>query len=1244
MQPSPANPPSVSIPSPSTADSNSSIREGKERPLSSQSPPSFFENFLSAFFHEANIRWMLLIGAAIIVASSLMFVTREWKHWDNALRCTVLLAYTAFTYIASQFSLKRFGLRKTAQVLEGLTLLLLPISSFALSWVWSFSGLESWASVGKFAILFVAALFLTHHASRTVLQRWFQQRNLSLEASYAVLVMLAAVPAWNSPIGAFAFLFSLWAVMSWGVIGIHRHAFWLAEQHRLPRIFPFLPMTILMSLFLGIAIPKFAGALPLEWIGFCGALLAITLMSVCRQTIAIFRQRTGNLVFPYPWEVTIPLMVCILMVIAALATSFHGFHWMGSTSHAVVPTSALCAVLLCLLAIDLKQPAFTWAGLVVATIAYQCSPTLFAGLIQWARSTAATMLAEERLPIGFYGCTYLPWLLAILAISRWSFLRDRREWVIPSKHFVTLLGLTLFALGFTHIKSAFLVSGILSAYFALLAHTYRDRRYVTVSLVAIVACCCSLVPFLNLQLGATISLTHIGTALGLLSCGLMLCNPVDRWLDRYTWDLQVHDLIWKDWNRHLCVTAGQLATILTSVLWLGFLISGNLDRSLQENALPFIILAIGLFATAYRQSSYLIGCLTWLFVGGTLTFAAILFIPSLDLRDVACVALPISWVSFSLIDYCLRPKKTNEASSAPTRVGFLRQSITVDAAPISLYAWLLPLADLSFCLSVLIQVGWIWPSWILGSIAIPSTTFAISVTGWFALAWIVFFAFQLRSREAAAVLPWIVSLWACCAAHETQLIESLSTMGLLVGVVVFCLTILANRIGGSLNKIVLSSSVAIAILLLGANFVSLELESRLTSGLCIATLCMYQHRNIVKYPWSYIAVLVHLQWILLVLGLFGVDAWIKLGVSELAQLAFGVILLNVAAGIAFFDLRMRWLDRDVAFVWTSILRTFLIAGLGLLTWLNTPVPAVWILSSFLILCGTELVEAYRRQSEIRLALATACGLLMLTWLWRIGVLPIGQGTLPCVLATFAFGLMLVEPLFRRAERLQFCLASIQRWIIVLPACAVGLSISRSFLQEHQGFLLHSCTYLIAASVYFTRGLQTQHRSLLVASLVLVNYWLLETSWNLALQDLQFYLVPVGLSLIGVVELLKRELPSTSHNPIRYAGAMIVLASPMLPIVHGSWLHLFCLMVLCVVMVVLSIGLRLRALMLTGIVFLFVDLIAMVAHSTMEHPGFLWVIGLATGVGVIALAAFCENQRENIMARIRQISSELATWN
>src|SRR5690606_2299494 len=96
---------------------------------------SFLERFVSSFFHQNNIRWMLPTGAAIVFASSLMLVTNQWSTWPVAIKYVTIVAYTCATYIFGELARRRLGLQATASVMQVLTLLLLPIPFLSLHWL-----------------------------------------------------------------------------------------------------------------------------------------------------------------------------------------------------------------------------------------------------------------------------------------------------------------------------------------------------------------------------------------------------------------------------------------------------------------------------------------------------------------------------------------------------------------------------------------------------------------------------------------------------------------------------------------------------------------------------------------------------------------------------------------------------------------------------------------------------------------------------------------------------------------------------------------------------------------------------------------------------------------------------------------------------------------------------------------------------------------------------------------------------
>jgi hypothetical protein len=154
--------------------------------------------------------------------------------------------------------------------------------------------------------------------------------------------------------------------------------------------------------------------------------------------------------------------------------------------------------------------------------------------------------------------------------------------------------------------------------------------------------------------------------------------------------------------------------------------------------------------------------------------------------------------------------------------------------------------------------------------------------------------------------------------------------------------------------------------------------------------------------------------------------------------------------------------------------------------------------------------------------------------------------------------------------------------------------------------------LAAAAVYFHQGLVARKRRVDVAAGLILNAISALTWYRVGLYDVQLYLVPIGISILVLVELLKREIPISAYAPLRYLGSLVILVSPLFEILGGSWWYMLSLMVLSVLVVILTLGLRVRALMYTGSAFLLADLVAMPIRASIGNPTYLWPGGLAVG--------------------------------
>ena len=133
---------------------------GRARVVEFDDGSSMLERFVDSFVRRENIRWIAVIGAAIVVASSLMIVTNEWAGWPVQAKFLTILGYTGLTYLFSDLGRKHLGLQITARVLQYLTLLLLPICFLSLSWLFGPTSAYSSATGLQMLVLIAPALGL----------------------------------------------------------------------------------------------------------------------------------------------------------------------------------------------------------------------------------------------------------------------------------------------------------------------------------------------------------------------------------------------------------------------------------------------------------------------------------------------------------------------------------------------------------------------------------------------------------------------------------------------------------------------------------------------------------------------------------------------------------------------------------------------------------------------------------------------------------------------------------------------------------------------------------------------------------------------------------------------------------------------------------------------------------------------------------------------------------------------------
>ncbi|MCM2370550.1 hypothetical protein [Aporhodopirellula aestuarii] len=1198
---------------------------------SCQHQRSFLERFLDAFLQESSIKWMLVIGAAIISASSLMLVTRQWNTWPVSLKYFAILSYTAGTYAVAEYCGRRLRLDATSQVLRFLTVVLIPIGFLALSWLFDDSVTATDSAVSL--LLLIPATGFMLFACDRIFSHWLHGRQHTFVASFVLLCLAGALPEIGSTWLAVLLSSGFWLVMTFGVVKVNRHVFWLAEENRYPRIFGFLPIALLGSLFIVLVVAKTHAVIPVHWIGFGCVMLASTVLMTTQTIADVFRKRTGDLLHPLPWSIVAPLLVGLLLTATGVLFSFAGFSFSGSATRAVVPTTLVAAVLLFVIARDTRHSGFVWAGLVLVTIAYQSCPTLFGELIQTIKSGAASAINEERLPVAFYGLTYTPLLAAFAILSRYFKQRDRSEFAVPLRHFVTGLSLLLAALSVTNLKAAFLVGVVSVIGFVFQSVVFGDRRLILAALGTLIMTVAVAVPFIEAmdyaQIDSRWSLASLA-GLGLL---LSVVPRLDAMLSSRCFDQREP----VRWFR----TCGEIITLLISVLWLVMQFA-NVSRHLIPNlgqidySVLMLVLA-SLSVLTLRSRQYAIGAWTWLLV----LVAVLMEVDSLSIHGpdllagstILCGCLSLS-ILFGL--------KRVGVPISPTR--FVAYGRWGDEAkcPTPLAAMLLPLADLTLFFFGM-SVCFVYLPLLLWSTAMLDLT--VLLPGWalvVVLSGIAVFLFRhdITTSIAMFFAPIVVGVGAGTLVPSFLTYDNLP---LAYGVASAGLLMVVHRRFATTGSRLLGvcSIWPVAIATLGMVYFSPMIL--VASAVAMSTLLFVYRHGVDDWETrrTHLAILASVQFIVSVSMLSGFRGFVfQLPVDPLLASACTWMTAASVVALVLFEISGNVLDAVKIRRWSLVLRgvALVFFGVCLVSDGFSLLERALVISSLIVAAFYECFVAVRRQNEAHVVGVFAIVVLTISWFHWHHEIPVPHQWLRLLTVSAAGVLMVLARRWTNHPSLG---------ILVRGSWLAGLSLPLvvtlwSVLGSAHG-PLELLIVFAAATLWFVYGRLYEQRSYVIGSAVMLNIGLSSLFASWLMTDPQAYLIPLGLTVIGLVELLRKDIPVHAHDPLRYLGALTILVSPCFEILGGSWFHLLSLMILSVLVILIAIGLRLRALIHVGTAFLCVDLVAMVVRSSIDHPGMLWATGLVLGASVIAIAATCEHHREGLLSRIRIMSDELATW-
>jgi hypothetical protein len=1192
---------------------------------------STFERLVDSFLQESSIKWMLVIGAAIISASSLMLVTRQWSSLPVTLKYLTILGYTAATFATAEYCGRRMKLHATAEALRFLTLVLIPIGFLSLAWLTDDALTVS--NTAMTLLLLIPATGFMMFAVDRIFTYWLHGRQHTFVVSYMLLCLAGALPVIHSTWLAVLFSSGFWLVMTIGVVKVNRHVFWLTEEHRLPRVFGFLPIAMLSSLFLVLIVQKTFTAVPTHWLGLGMVMLASTILLTTKTIADVFRQRTGSLVHPLPWPIVCPLLVGLVVTVTGVLFSFHGFSFTGSATRAVVPTAIIAAGLMMTIGRDMRNRGFVWAGLILLTIAYQSCPTLFGDLLQTLKSGAASAINESRLPIAFYGLTYMPLLVGSATASRWFGRRQFTEFQLPLKQFVIGMSLLLMLLSLTNLKAVFLVSAISTL--ALLFHSvmFRDRRILLLAIGSLILAVASAPLFAAAMELCVGDLRYTLVSLSVLGLVLSHLPGLDRFLQSPMFEQRVP-------VRWFAIT-GETISLLISATWMAMLLPRAESRvhSLLD-ALDWTIVGLisaSLCLFTIRSRNYLSSLWMWLI--GLVTVALYVGENVPDFTAV-CSMLAIGSGVIMLATYAMLRAYGVDISTR--RFLTYSQSDGLFQCPTVMSAVWQPLADLTLAVFALFTVFFYLPSLLWATITLDVSVLPI---GW---AWVsaiiavgaIMHRSVLATATALFFTPLVTGLTIGCLLPQWFHYEALIFVYAISSAVI--LSAAVNLVRKMQSLTVWIGSLWLAVI---APLGLLYLSPLVMASSAIAILMMLMvHRRYVSDLFKHrtsLAMLASVQAIQaasMIAGFRG--SVLSLPSSPLLHSACVWMLSITVLAVIVFEYGDQRFKVEMSRRWSMVLRGFVclffvvcLAADGFLLH-----ERIVIIASMLVAGFVECHTAVRRQVGEHVFGAYVVFGLVISWFYCHQAIPVPHSLIRLFGISAAGLLLLLAHRFHGRPGLNILVPGATTGALALPAIITVWSLIESAHGPVELLIVFA-----AAATWFVYG-RMHHSSIFVvgaAMLLNVGFFTLFAAWSLT--DPQMYLIPAGLTVIGLVELLRVDIPKSAHDPLRYIGALAILVSPCFQILGGSWLHLVALMVLSVIVILIAIGLRLRALIHVGAAFLLVDLVAMVVRSTIDHPGMLWVTGLAIGASVIAIAAMCEHYRESLLSRIRILSDELSTW-
>ncbi len=184
--------------------------------------PNFIGQILHSLIAEISVVWLLFLGVFMVVVSSGVLAASQWERFPAAGQYGVLLAYTLTFWAISSWAKKQSNLHLTAQTLQEVTLLLVPIN------FWAMDSFGLWRHPWNWGVAVVAALILTWITSGVIQSQYQSLSGKNVTRSIALNHLGLSYLQWGWALAGFSL-----AAVYLGTVGTAVATVYQVQQQRL---------------------------------------------------------------------------------------------------------------------------------------------------------------------------------------------------------------------------------------------------------------------------------------------------------------------------------------------------------------------------------------------------------------------------------------------------------------------------------------------------------------------------------------------------------------------------------------------------------------------------------------------------------------------------------------------------------------------------------------------------------------------------------------------------------------------------------------------------------------------------------------------------------------------------------------------------------------------------------------------------------------------------------------------------